>query len=289
MTTKDLGIVYLASEIESIEKLIKVADAYGIDYKIVDALDPAAYGINPFANPSPEGAAMAVSAMLNSMMSAATGETSVKENFDTTRAVENVSILLKVAYTKKYGQMLPTLEDVYKLLSNFDLIQVLTEEMKEDEDFVKEHAVRIAYLEKNFYKNSPGREKTEGYVEMAVALLENFLTNKNMKNLFANRTHNIDFDESMRNGDVIFLCTRRGRISGTAYDLFHMYMSIVLRFIKGGLLKKVDVQGQPLPYFMYIDDFGPFLSDKNAEMFSMATKSRVGISDRKSTRLNSSH
>ncbi len=278
MTAKDLGIVYLASEIESIEKLIKVADNYGVNYKLVDAINPEAYGINPFSNPDPEGAAMAVSMMVNSMIDYSTGETMVKQNFDATRAVENVAIILRVAYKKKYGAMLPTLEDVYKLLSNFDLIQVMVEELKEDEDFVKEHAVRIAYFEKNFYKNSPGREQMEGYVEMAVALLENFLTNKNMRNMFTNRYHNIDFDQSLRNGDVIFICTRRGRISGTAYDLFHMYMSIMLRFIKGGLIKKVDVPGAPLPYFMYIDDFGPFLSDKNAEMFSMGTRGNVGIS-----------
>lgn len=281
ITAKDLGIVYLASEIESIERLTKVADNYGIKYKVVDALDPNAYGINPFANPDPEGAAMAVSMMLNSMISYATGNTAflrVKDSFDTTRAVENVSLLLRIAYKKKYGQMLPTLEDVYKLLSNFDLIQVLVEELKEDEDFVKEHAVRIAYFENNFYKNSSGREKMEQYVEMAISLLENFLTNKNMRNIFASRYHNIHFDESLRNGDVIFICTRRGRISGSAYDLFQMYMSIMLRFLKGGILKKVDVIGDPIPYFIYIDDFGPFISDSNADIFSMATKSKVGVS-----------
>ena len=277
MTAKDLGLVYLSPEIESIEKLMKIADNYGIDYKIIDPLDPDGYGINPFTNPDPEGAAVAVSAMVNSFISAGTGETMLKENFDATRAVENVSILLQIAYKKKYGTMLPTIEDVYKLLSNFDLVQALVEEVKEDPEIAKEHAIRFAYLEKNFYRDSPGRAKTEENVEMAVALIENFLTSKPMKNIFARRQKNIDFAKSMANGDVIFICTRRARVSGTAYDMYQMFVALTLRFLTGGIVKKIDVPGEPIPYFMYFDDFGPFISDKNAELFSTATKSKVGI------------
>lgn len=235
------------------------------------------YGINPFSNPDPEGAAMAISAMLNSIIKIATGDTMLKDNFDATRAVENIAILLSITYSKKYGSMLPSLEDIYKLLSNFDLIQVMVEELKEDESLAKEHEVRIKYFEKFFYKNAPRRNDMEKYVELPIALLENFLTNKAMKTVFCNRYNNIDFTESMQNGDVIFLCTRRARISGTAYDMYELYVSLILRFVKGGIVKKTDVKGEPIPYFMYFDDFGPFISDSNAELLSTATKGRVGM------------
>lgn len=274
---KDLGVVYLSPEIESIEKLIKIADNYGVNYKLIDPLDPDSYGINPFVNSDPEGAAIAISVIINSIIKEATGDSLLKENFDATRAIENVSILLSITYSKKYGNMLPTLEDVYKLLSNFDLVQVMVEELKEDNELAEEHAVRIAYFEKYFYKNAPGRADMEKYVEMPIAIIENFLTNKAMKSSFCNRYHNIDFTESMRNGDIIFICTRRARISGSAYDMYSLYVSLVLRFVTGGIVKKIDVPSEPIPYFMYFDDFSPFISDKNAELFSTATKNRVGV------------
>ena len=276
-TTKDLGIVYFAPEIESIEKLIQVANNYNIPYKIVDPLNPDTYGINPFANNSPEGAATTVSMMLSSIIKIAAGETFLKENYDATRAIENISLLLGITYSKKYGNMLPTLEDVYKLLSNFNLIQVMVEELKEDTTLAEEYAVRIAYFEKYFYQNAPNRKDMEKYVELPIAILENFLSNKAMKTVFCNRYHNIDFTESMRNGNLIFLCTRRARISGTAYDMYSLYVSILLRFVKGGIVKKLDVKGEIIPYFMYFDDFGPFISESNAELLSTATKSHVGI------------
>ena len=278
MTPKDVGIIYLAPEIESIEKMIKVANNYGVPYKLIDPLDPDAYGMNPFTNPDPEGCSVVVSAMMSSIMGAAQGDSTLRDNFDANRAVENLTILLKTTYTEKYGQMLPTLEDLYKLLSNFDLVQVMVEEMKEVPGFVKENEVRIAYFEKNFYKDSPNRKRMEETVEMPVAILENFLTSKPMKTVFCNRYHNLDFTESLRNGDLLFFCTRRARVSGTSYDMYHLYVTLLMRFVTGGIVKKVDVPGEPLPYFMYFDDYGPFISDKSVELFSTATKSHVGIS-----------
>ena len=277
LSTKDLGIVYLSPEIESIDKLTKVADNYGVDYKIVDPLDADTIGINPFINPDPEGCAVAVSVVVNSIIAAAEGETMLKENFDATRAVENVAIILRATYKEKYGQMLPTLEDIYKLLSNFDLIQAMVEELKENVELAKKHEVRIAYFEKNFYANSPRREKMEEIVETPIAILENFLTSQAMKNVFCNRYNNIDFAESLENGDVLFFCTRRSRISGTSYDMYRLYVSLLVRFITGGIVKKLEYKGTPIPYFMYFDDYGPFISDKNVELFSTATKNSVGL------------
>lgn len=199
MEIKDIGVIYFAPEIESIYKIVDVAKNYKVDYKVVDPMDKDAYGVNPFLGNNYDSIALAISSMISTMKKQQAGSSLLREDFEESRALENIIILLKVMYQKKYPSVLPTLEDLYKLLSNFDLIQALAEELKSDPDLLKEHQMRINYIENNFYRDCPNREKMTEVVRTPVAILETFLTNKHIKNVFCNRTKNIDFTESTTN------------------------------------------------------------------------------------------
>lgn len=277
LTVKDLGVIYLAPEIESVKKLEQVAQNYGVNHKVVNPDDKDSYGINPFVGNRYESIALTISSMINSMRKATEGSTLVRDNFEESRAVENVVILLKLMYEIKHPEILPTLEDLYKLLSNFDLIHTMAEELKKETSIYKKYEMRFSYIEKHFYADAPLREATEEALETPIAMLETFLTNGKMKTVFCNRTKNIDFGESLENGDVLIFFTERARLSGSLFAMYDLYVNFIVKFLNSGIGKRIPSDKNLIPYFMYWDDYSPFISNSAVEFFSTCRKQRIGV------------
>ena len=121
--------------------------------------------------------------------------------------------------------ILPNMEDLLKLLNNFELVQKMCEILKQDKELVENYGMQISFFERNFYPNSRGFANMEKYAFYISGRLENLLRSPKIKNILCNRHDNIDFDKSLANGDFIFICTRRGdsgKLASSALGLFFL-------------------------------------------------------------------
>lgn len=158
---RDLGLTYLAPDYESISHIKEVADNFGLKYHIIDPNDTNSIGLNPFAFKDPIKTAIAISSILKRMYDAnieinqAYVSSSIAFNQNlVTQAVENITILLKEVHPILHENTLPTLNDLLKLLNNFDLIEELAEEMKQIPELAEQYHIQLGYFEKTFYKNA---------------------------------------------------------------------------------------------------------------------------------------
>lgn len=61
---RDLGLTYLSPDIESVNKMEKVANAYKLKVNIIDPNNPNSIGLNPFVYDDPIQTAIAISTVL---------------------------------------------------------------------------------------------------------------------------------------------------------------------------------------------------------------------------------
>lgn len=97
--------------------------------------------------------------------------------------------------------------------------------MCQDPELAEKYSNQITYFKRNFYENAPGKAITEQYLYLAVSQLDNLLRLPGVKTILCNRHNNIDFDKALANGEVTFVCTRRGdlgRVSHKAFGLFFL-------------------------------------------------------------------
>ena len=142
---KDLGITYVAPDPESIKHIQNVAKNFGIKTNIVDPSNADSVGLNPFVIPDASKAAIAISSILHGMYMTSNAEVSgnthyVEEPFDTnvvSQTIENLVILLKEMYPRNHEGFLPNLEDVLKLLNDFDSVETMCKQMALEEDLRK--------------------------------------------------------------------------------------------------------------------------------------------------------
>ena len=66
------------------------------------------------------------------------------------QAIENITLMLKEMYPRLNGGNLPNLEDMLKMLTNFDLVQKMCEVMSSDEELAEKYYMQISYFKKNF-------------------------------------------------------------------------------------------------------------------------------------------
>lgn len=272
---KDLGITYLAPDYESTNRLLEVASNYNIPVNLVDPSDPNSIGINPFIHEDPVKTAIAISSVLKGMYS--TTHVDVEEAFRenvVVQAVENLCILLKEIYPRTHEGALPTLEDLLALLNDFDLVQVMCKKLLENEELATKYNIQISYFKKNFYRNSPGRADTEKYVYSAITQLDNLLRYPGVKNILCNRTNNIDFDKALQNGEITFVCTRRGDLGATAHKAFGLFFLLLMQY---SVLTRSGNEKTRIPHFLYVDEFPDFMCKATAPIFTLYRKYRVGI------------
>lgn len=276
---RDLGITYVAPDYETIAHMTDVANNFNITYKIVDPNNNNSIGLNPFNCENPTKASITISSVIKRLIQSDENTTNlitVDEAFNQNiliQAIENLVLLLKVVYPKLHDDELPTLEDLLNLINDFNLIEELSESLKEDEELSKEYSIQIRYFENNFYKDAEGKDKLKENLKKCSAILENLLRNPGVRNILCNRTNNIDFDKCLSNGEVIFVCTRRGDLGASIHRAFGLYFLLLMQH---SILSRPGMENSRIPYFLYIDEFSPFLCSATEEMFTLYRKYRVG-------------
>ena len=135
---KNLGVTVVEPDGKFMTDFIKVANNYGVEVLIVDPLDPNSYGINPFHGNSPNEAAAIISSVLQSMYESENpGSNNLFFGQVTQQALENLAILLQVMYPRMHDGDIPTLEDMLKMLYDYNIVETMCEEMKKDKELAE--------------------------------------------------------------------------------------------------------------------------------------------------------
>lgn len=272
-TYRNLGLTYMCPDYESMTHMIKVADSYKLPYNIVDPNDPNSIGLNPFIFDDPLQTSIAISTVLKGLYSSTHSDINeaYRENA-ATQAVENVSILLKEIYPRLHDGELPTLEDVQDCLTDFELTESLCERLKEDEELAKKYSALIRYFEMNFYKNSNGIEEMRKFVTASTAQLDTLLRFPGVKNILCNRTNNLNYDEALENGEITFVCTRRGDLGPNINTAFGLFFILLMQY---SVLRRPGTEKTRVPHFLYIDEFSNYINASTEPLFTLYRKYRV--------------
>lgn len=270
---RDLGLTVMAPDYEVIEHMTDVCKNFHIKYDMVDPSNSTSIGLNPFVYDDPNKIAITISSVLKAMYN--TSHESVEEAYRedvSMQAIENVSILLKEMYPRMNEGNLPNMADLLKLLTNFDLIEKMCEIMAHDDELREKYEVQLAYFKKNYYHDAPSRNSTEKYIYTVVSQLDNLLRIPGVKSILCNRHQNIDFDKQLKNGDVTFICTRRGDLGAAAHKAFGLFYLVSLQ---DAVLRRPGNENNRIPHFLYIDEFADFICKATEAMFTMYRKYRV--------------
>ncbi len=274
VTYRNIGITAMSPDYESTSHMIEVAKSFHIPYHLIDPDNPDSIGMNPFILDDPTKTAIAISSVLKGMYDTTRDapEDSFRENV-TRQAIENLTILLKEMYPRLNDEDLPTLEDLLNLLTDFDLVEEMCKKMEYDEELSSEYRVLLSYFKKNFYQTGSGRTETEKYVYAASSQLDNLLRIQGVKNILCNRHNNINFDEALANGEVTFVCTRRGDLGATVHKAFGLFFILSMQY---AVLRRAGNEKTRVPHFFYMDEFPDFICDNTTSIFTLYRKYRVG-------------
>ena len=276
---KNLGITYLAPDHESISHMKDVASNFGIKYNIIDPSDNSSIGLNPFTFEDPIRTSIAISSILKRMYATESvyeGGGNHEEAFMqnvVTQAIENLVLLLKEVYPRTHEGLIPNLEDLLELLNDFTLIEKMAEEMKTFPDLVEKYRIQLGYFKKTFYAGATGINETSKYLQASAAQLENLLRYPGVRNILCNRTNNLNYDNALKNGDVTFVCTRRGDLGPSVHKAFGLFFILLMQ---QSVLSRPGNEKTRIPHFLYIDEFPPFACKATADIFTLYRKYRVG-------------
>ena len=270
---RNLGLTSITPDFESTSRIMNVCDNYHIKYNLIDPASSQSIGLNPFVYDDVNQIAIIISSVLKGMYinTHPEIEEAYREDF-IIQAIENIAIMLKEMYPRLNGGNLPNLEDMLKMLTNFDLVQKMCEVMSSDEELAEKYALQISYFKKNFYKNSIGRADTEKYIYLAASQLDNLLRLPGVKSILCNRHHNINFDEALKNGEVTLVCTRRGDLGRTSHRAFGLFFILSMQ---NAVLKRPGNENSRIPHFCYIDEFPDFICKDTEAIFTLYRKYKV--------------
>ena len=274
ITYKNCGITVLSPDREISDHMIGVCKNFGLSYNIIDPLDKNSIGLNPFVYDDINKIAITISSVLRTMLDISKDEPdeTYRESV-VIQAIENMSILLKEMYPRMNQGMLPNLEDMLKMFTNFDLVEKMCEILAHDEELKEKYSTQLAYFKKNFYKNGINRENTEIYIDAAISQLDKLLRMPGVKSILCNRHNNIDFDKSLANGDIIFVCTRRGDLGASSHKAFGLFFLISMQ---NAVLRRPGSEKSRVPNFLYIDEFPDFICKATEPIFTMYRKYKIG-------------
>ena len=274
ITYRDLGITTISPDFESTSRIMNVCKNYHIKYNLIDPANPDSIGLNPFVYDDATKIAVTISSVLKGMCSSKELEQEevYREEF-IIQALENITIMLKEMYPRLNGGNIPNLEDMLKMLTNFDLVEKMCEIMRQDQELAEKYSSQITYFKKNFYANSAGREATSKYIYLAVAQLDNLLRLPGVKTILCNRHNNIDFDKALANGEVTLVCTRRGDLGRTSHKAFGLFFILSMQ---NAVLRRPGNEKTRIPHYLYIDEFPDFVTRDTETIFTMYRKYCVG-------------
>lgn len=274
ITYKNCGVTVLSPDKEISDHMMSVCKNFGLSYKVIDPLDKNSVGLNPFVYDSPNKIAITISSVLRTMLDISKDEpTETYRESVVIQAIENISILLKEMYPRMNEGMLPNLEDMLKMFNNFDLVEKMCEILAHDDDLKEKYSTQITYFKKNFYKDGINRKNTEMYIDAAISQLDKLLRIPGVKSILCNRHNNIDFDKSLSNGDIIFVCTRRGDLGASSHKAFGLFFLISMQ---NAVLRRPGSEKSRVPNFLYIDEFPDFICKATEPIFTMYRKYKIG-------------
>lgn len=270
---RSLGITHISPDIESTNHMVEVAENFNIPYNLIDPNSPDSPGLNPFTYEEPSLAAVAISTVLKGMFSQnQLGEEEAFMINSSIQAVENLAILLKVMYPLLHNDDLPTLEDMLKMLNDFDLVEDMCKKMEQIPELAEKYSLQLGYFKKHFYKNC-NREETERFVYSVITQLDNLLRIGNVRNILCNRVNNLDFDKMLSDGELTFVCTRRGDLGATAHLAFGLFFILLMQF---AVLRRPGNENTRIPHFLYIDDFPEYICPATEALYTIYRKYHVG-------------
>ena len=270
---RDLGITFLSPDYEATSHMMDVADNFNIPYTLVDPSNSKSAGINPFAYGSPEEVAVVISTILSNTYFSLhpTPEEAYAQNLSS-QAVENLSILLSEMYPRLHDGALANIEDILDMLNNFDLILDLCKKVEEIPELALKYKLQLNYFRKYF---APGDfiQQTESSIYSAINQLDSILRMSGLRNILCNRTNNINFEDALKNGELIFVCTRRGDLGPMLHKAFGLFFILSMQY---AVLKRPGNENTRIPNFLYIDEFSDFICKNTLPLFTMYRKYRVG-------------
>lgn len=273
ITYRNCGITVLSPDREISDHMISVCKNFGLSYNIIDPSDKNSVGLNPFVYDDANKIAITISSVLKSMFDISTDESAEAYRESVViQAIENVALLLKEMYPRMNDGMLPNLEDMLKMFTNFDLVEKMCEILAHDEELKDEYSVQLAYFKKNFYKNGSGKQSTEKYIDVAISQLDKLLRLPGVKSILCNRNRNINFDEMLANGDITFVCTRRGDLGASSHKAFGLFFLISMQ---NAVLRRPGNEKSRVPNFLYIDEFPDFICKATEPIFTMYRKYKI--------------
>ena len=274
ITYRNCGVTVLSPDKEILSDMIGVCKNFGLSYNIIDPADKNSIGLNPFVYDDANKIAITISSVLKSMFNISKTEPDEIYRDDIiTQAIENLSLLLKEMYPRINDGVLPNLSDMLKMLTNFDLVEKMAEILSHDEELKEKYSVQLAYFRTHFYKNGSNRAVTEKYIYTAVSQLDNLLRLPGVKTILCNRYNNLDFDKMLANGDITFVCTRRGDLGATSNKAFGLFFLISMQ---NAVLRRPGTEKSRVPNFLYIDEFPDFICKATEPIFTMYRKYKIG-------------
>ena len=271
ITYRDCGVTVMSPDREISDHMISVCKNFGLSYNIIDPSDKDSIGLNPFVYDDTNKIAITISSVMKAMVDISKYE--LFKELQVIQAIENVSILLKEMYPKMNEGMLPNLEDMLKMFTNFDLIEKMCKILEHDEELKEKYNTQLVYFKNNFYKDAPNKRNTETFISVVADILDRLLRVPGVKNILCNRHNNINFDESLANGDINFICTRRGDLGATNHKAFGLFFLISMQ---NAVLRRPGNEKSRVPNFLYIDEFPDFICKATEPIFTMYRKYKVG-------------
>ncbi len=271
ITYRDCGVTVMSPDREISDHMISVCKNFGLSYNIIDPSDKDSIGLNPFVYDDTNKIAITISSVMKAMVDISKYE--LFKELQVIQAIENISILLKEMYPKMNEGMLPNLEDMLKMFTNFDLIEKMCKILEHDEELKEKYNTQLVYFKNNFYKDAPNKRNTETFISVVADILDRLLRVPGVKNILCNRHNNINFDKSLANGDITFICTRRGDLGATNHKAFGLFFLISMQ---NAVLRRPGSEKSRVPNFLYIDEFPDFICKATEPIFTMYRKYKVG-------------
>ena len=273
ITYKNMGITYISSEYDSIERIKKVANNFHMPINLIDPSSSSSIGLNPFVYKDPIKTGIAISSVLKGLFlhSRPDIELAYREN-ESIQIIENLSILLKEMYPLEHEGLLPNLEDILDMLNDFTLVVNMVENMKQIPELANKYKILIKYFENNFYENGNNLNNTKKSVTTASSELDNLLRYPGIKNILCNRSNNLDYDKVLSNGEITLLCTRRGDLGETAHKAFGLFFILLMQ---QSILSRPGNDSNRIPHFLYIDDFPTYICKATEPVYTLYRKYKV--------------
>lgn len=272
-TYRNMGITYISAEHESVDRIMKVANNFHVGVNLIDPNNSNSPGLNPFVYEDPIKTGIAISSVLKGLFTNTRpdAELAFREN-EAIQILENVSILLKEMYPRQNDGLLPNLEDVLNMLMDFELVEKMTEDMKQIPELAEKYRILIKYFENNFYQDGKNVFNTKKSVTTASAELDNLLRYPGVKHILCNRSNNLNYDEILKEGQVTLVCTRRGDLGEKAHRAFGLFFILLMQ---QSILSRPGNDSNRIPHFLYIDDFPTYICPATEPIYTLYRKYKV--------------